>query len=156
MKIKLKSKPVFVPHSIMDSVVDLHAAIDPETGHFICHYFAIAPVQLEIEGELYPGINVGETITVVIGKDAVEAVKNASSPIGITEIGDSVVDGVEVDIDSLALSLSFVKYSSGRISFRKFEEGVIILSEESSKEPPTAILIWRKPKRKEPGSVLTV
>ena len=153
-RIELKGKPVYVPHSVIDGIIDLHAAVDSDTGHLICHYYAIAPVIVEVGGREFPGLNVGEYITVLVGRDAVSAVREASERVGLEGVDGSTPGGA--DKDSLALVLSVIRHTRGPVEFRVFDKGFILVSEGGEGEPPFAAIVWRRKTEKKRDVVLTV
>lgn len=134
--------------------MDLHAAVDPDSGHFMCHYFAIAPVIVEVDGEEYPGLNVGENLTVLVGREPVEAVKRAGEQTALEAVGGE--GAPDVDQDSLALALYYVRHTHGAVRFYRLEGALAVVSEGAEREPPTAVIVWKPRREKRSGAVLTV
>jgi hypothetical protein len=147
-------KPIeYMPHEVMDALVDLHAAIDPESGHFVCHYYAIAPVIVEFEDTLYPGLNIGDNLTVIPASEAAEKVEAAGNKIEVREISPESLG--DVDPDSLYLVMGFLRYARGTASFYRLGDmlGVVVYLSNKKK---VLILISKKRKQEKERHMLTV
>lgn len=156
---RLAGRPRFLSHSLLETLVDLHGAIDPETGHLTCHYYAIAPVIVEINGRSFPGLNVGECMTIVVDPEAAEAAEEESEKISLSELHpEKGVDGRRVDPASLALALSFVRHSNGALKIlapRSSDDSVIIIY-DSGEDDKLTIIIWKCKEKNGKGAILQV
>ncbi len=156
---RLVTKPRFLPHSVMEDLVDLHGAVDPDTGHLICHYYAIAPVIVEIAGRKFPGLNVGECMTIVQGQDAVAAAEEEGERVELSEIdAKGGVNGISVDAASLALALSHVRNAGGKLRLlapRSGEDAVIVVF-DSDGEESIVVIVWKCREKRGAGAVLQV
>jgi len=155
---KIRGKPIYLPHTVMENIVDLHGAIDPDTGHLICHYYAIAPVIVEIGGVDFPGINVGECLTLVPGEKAANKALEEAEPVKIGELDTSKgVDGVRVDPASLALALGYVRYAEGSMKLLvSKDKGSLIVLYEGEGDNKIVLIVWPCKKRESHGAVLQV
>jgi len=72
MPLKLRSTMSSVPDVIMDEALMLHPAVDPDSGHLICHRHDVSAAVLEAGDEPYPALLVGSCLAIVTGKRLVE------------------------------------------------------------------------------------
>ena len=155
---RLRAKPRFLPHTVMENLIDLHGAVDPETGHLTCHYYAIAPVIVEIGGREFPGLNVGECMTIVADPDAARAAEEESDRLSLTEIHpDKGVDGRKIDPASLSLALSYIRNANGtlRILAPRDNRDSIIVVYDGGDEKLT-IIVWKCEEKTGRGAILQV
>ncbi|MCE4625325.1 MAG: hypothetical protein F7C35_05620 [Desulfurococcales archaeon] len=153
--IRVKSKSGYIPHAVMDALVDLHAAVDPDTGHFVCHYYVVSLSIVEIGGKDFPGLNVGENLTVVIGSEAASTVERTGERISIDEVSEGKLSDINVDSDSLAVALNYYRYARGSLAFYRLGDNVALVSKPRQGEP-VVIILWRKKEKRKEGAVLTV
>jgi hypothetical protein len=152
---RIKSRITYITHSVMDGLIDLHAAMDPDSGHFICHYLPFAPVIVEIGDREFPGLNIGEFMTVILDSEAAGIVRNAGEKLSIDKLGEGRVNDIDVDDDSLALLLNFYRYNRGKAEFFILNNNFIAIFEDRQ-GTKIIIILWRRKKRKDDTTVLTV
>ncbi|MET1129155.1 MAG: hypothetical protein ABWW70_07555 [Thermoproteota archaeon] len=99
MVLRLRAEMATVPSQVVEEAMDIHPAIDPETGHPVCHYLSVSAAVLDTGGHPVPAVLVGSCVALVSGREHVARVLEAggASPAGL-ELRDRVgVGGVEVD-----------------------------------------------------------
>lgn len=67
-----------LPYVIIDVLAQMHASIDPDSGHMICHYHEMGAAVLEVEGRELPMLLVGGCLMVTADPAAVEAIESES------------------------------------------------------------------------------
>jgi len=141
---RLVTTPRFLSHAVMEELVDLHGAVDPDTGHLTCHYYALAPVIVEIGGEQFPGLNVGDCMTLVPGEAAVAKAEEEGEPISLAELDPSGgVGGVKVDPGSLAHALAFIKRTDSTMKIlasRGSRDSLMVVFKGSE---PLVVIVWK-------------
>ncbi|MCE4600623.1 MAG: hypothetical protein F7C38_03555 [Desulfurococcales archaeon] len=81
---KINREASYIPHIVIENLMEIHAALDPDTGHIICHYRPIGLTTIELAGEKYPGLRIGDCTTLVTDKEAVEKIIDESQPYPLT------------------------------------------------------------------------
>jgi len=116
--IKVREHPKIVPDTLLDSVAYIHGAIDPDSGHMVCHHYPLGVALLEVDGESVPALSIGECIYLAphpwSSKIASSGVKA-----DIMEVGEeyTIVGGVRVETQSISLILSTLREDRMSISF---------------------------------------
>jgi len=154
---RLVTTPRFLSHAVMEELVDLHGAVDPDTGHLTCHYYALAPVIVEIGGERFPGLNVGDCITIVPGEAAVAKAEEEGDPVSLAEVNPSSgVNGVRVDPGSLAHALAFIKRTDATMKLlapRSTHDSIMVVFKGSE---PLVVIVWKCKEDRSQGALLQV
>ena len=83
-RVKMNKEASYIPHIIIENLMEIHAALDPDTGHIICHYKPIGLTTIELAGGKYPGLRIGDCTTLVTDKEAIEKIMNESQPHPLT------------------------------------------------------------------------
>ena len=152
--VRVKVRGPVIPHGVVDGIIDLHAAVDPDTGHFICHYLAVRPEIVEIGGRDYPGLGVGEGLTVVVGEDAASTVEGSGEEVDLARLASGDLDQAP-DSSSVSLVFALYRYYQGRIrSYRVGEAHAVVVRPE--KGDPVVVLLWPAKKKADGGAILTV
>jgi len=152
--IKLRTKPVYTPHTLFEEIADLHGAVDPDTGHLICHYYPLAPVIVEVDGEAVPGLQVGECLTLVPGQDNVEKIVSATVRAeGIAPEG--------YDTRAIGLALAPLRVQAYQVDVRAPRDGeeplaIIYRPGKPGEGDQYAILVWKCRKDDKRSPVLQV
>jgi len=152
--VRVKKRGPEIPHSVVDGIIDLHAAVDPDTGHFICHYLAVRPEIIELQGEDYPGLGLGDGLTVLVGEGPAGSIEEAGEPVDLALLA-SGEEGKGLDRASLGLVFSFYRYHQGRIRAYRLEGAYAVVVRPDRGEP-VAVLLWPVRKKAGGGAVLTV
>ncbi|MEB2837218.1 MAG: hypothetical protein GSR80_000902 [Desulfurococcales archaeon] len=85
--------------ALLDLVAYLHPAVDPDTGHHVCHRHGLGAAVLRASGRAVPALVVGGCLLLVEGEEPVRAVLGEARPAGLEEWGEerARVGGVLVD-----------------------------------------------------------
>ncbi len=139
--VRVKGKPVYIPEMVWDDVLRLHAAVDSESGHLICHHYAVGLTVASVEGEPLPLLALTDCSFIALGEQAVEALKRRSEEAGLEAFtGDhAVIGGVRVDSVAVAAALSSLRDTRSLVEFRR------LTVEVEGKERPAALVIFRNP-----------
>ncbi|MCE4610605.1 MAG: hypothetical protein F7B17_01375 [Desulfurococcales archaeon] len=78
------SKSQYIPPAVFEAIASIHPAIDPETGHFECHYLPIAPGLLEVGGKSVPAVIAG-CLAVAVIEGEFEGLKEVGGSIAVSE-----------------------------------------------------------------------
>ncbi len=146
-----RGKGFEVSETLLEVLGFLHGAIDPDSGHIVCHHYRLGvfvamaggrPVPLfGIEGCLFVTMGDENTSAIVSGDDAV-SVDSLSITGGSIAVGD-----VKIESYWALLALSFVREMSGSIHMYKLN---LLLDGRSVKA--AGILV--KPKESQPVLVI--
>ncbi|MEB3859600.1 MAG: hypothetical protein LRS43_00150 [Desulfurococcales archaeon] len=142
-----------IPHHILDAIMDLHAAIDPETGHLSCHHYTLGLAVASVKGRVVPLMVVGDCMYVAFGSSSraiIDSVTGSAHVKGIEE-GMAIVGESMVDSSLLSTAITLAREVRSRISFHNIrvrmngrEENLALISIEGKTEEETmAILIGR-------------
>jgi len=151
MAIRLKRDPVYAPHSVFEDLADLHGAVDPDTGHLVCHYFPIAPVIVEAGSSEVPGLQIGECLTLVLGREYTGKILEASRPAG-------KFNPQEYNSRALGYALSLLRTHAYTIRFMLPQDGddpLVLHFAPASKrdgEEDLIVMVWKckRPERQAP------
>jgi hypothetical protein len=142
-----------IPHHILDAIIDLHAAIDPETGHLSCHHYTIGLAVASIGDRVVPMMVVGDCMYVAFGSSSrvIAEMATGSAEVRGIEEGMAVVGDSMVDSSLLSTAISLAREVRSRISFHNIrviiggrEEQLALVSVEGkSDEERLAILIGK-------------
>ena len=148
--IRIRGKPVYAPHTIIEELADLHGAIDPETGHMICHYYPFAPIIIDTEEGVVPGLHIGDCLTLVPGKDNVDKI------IASTTTTNKIPKPTEYNMQALGLALAPLRLQAMEIEVRTPKKGteplVIVYKPDRQSGEQYAVLVWKCKKSKEESS----
>ncbi len=118
-------KKAIIPHIIVDNILELHPALDLDTGHIICHYKQFHTSIVKVDEFEFPAIGIGECMTIIPGDEAYEKVREATAPLKVSTIPPIQLRR-EINSLDLASALSLIS-SNNNIEFRKNSNGEIIL-----------------------------
>ncbi|MCE4627792.1 MAG: hypothetical protein F7C34_01395 [Desulfurococcales archaeon] len=149
---KLRDSPQ-LPPGVVDGLLDLHAAIDVDSGHFICHYYGARPQILRINGTEYPGLGVGDWMSVVVGEEPARAVEESGEE--ATLEGLTRGEPVNVDRASLTLVFNLYRHEGGTIKAVALEGAAAVIV-KPERRPPITVILWEKKPERENRSLLTV
>ncbi|MCE4604448.1 MAG: hypothetical protein F7B20_05740 [Aeropyrum sp.] len=109
--LRIKSQPVFLPDTVWESLIRIHGAVDPETGHLTCHHYPLGLAEASIGNKPVPLLALGECVFVALGSEAVSSIKALGKP-GVLEgfEGDAaVISGVRTPAQPIAHLLSALR-----------------------------------------------
>lgn len=149
---KVRDSPQ-LPPGVVDGLLDLHAAIDVDSGHYICHYYAARPQILRINGSDYPGLGVGDWMSVVVGEEPARAVEEAGEEASLEALTRG--DPINVDKGSLMLVFNLYRHEGGTIRVVALDGAVAVIV-EPERRPPITVILWEKKPERENRSLLTV
>ncbi|BAN90284.1 hypothetical protein [Aeropyrum camini] len=111
MPARIVGKPEYLPDPVWEAVVRLHGAVDPETGHLICHHYPIALQLVETSEGAVPAVMVGDCILVVVGSTYVSRLLTEARESRLEELGadQARVGGVRVPAEAIAHVLSSLR-----------------------------------------------
>ena len=67
-----------LPYILVDVLAQMHASIDPDSGHILCHYHDLGAAVVEVGGREVPMLLVGGCLMATADPAAVEAVEAES------------------------------------------------------------------------------
>jgi len=154
MSIRLKREPVYAPHSVLEDLADLHGAVDPDTGHLVCHYFPLAPVIIDAGGNDVPGLQIGECLTLVLGREYTSKILEASRPAG-------KLNPQEYNSRALGYALSLLRTHAYTIKFMLPHDGddpLVLHFVPASKRDSEdiVVLVWKCKRPEKQSPVLQV
>ncbi|BAA80275.2 hypothetical protein APE_1284.1 [Aeropyrum pernix K1] len=119
MPARIVGKPEYLPDPVWESVIRLHGAVDPETGHLTCHHYPIALQLVETGGGPVPALQVGECILIVAGATYISRLLAEAKDSRLEEIGAdyALVSGVRVSTEVLAHVLSSLRDWKSQVKF---------------------------------------
>ena len=139
--VRVKRKPVYIPEMVWDEVLRLHAAVDGETGHLICHHYVAGLTIVAVNGESHPVLALSDCTFIALGEQAVEALKRNSDEAKLEAFtGDhAVIGGVRVEATAVALAIASTRDTKSLVEFRRLTDEV------EGKERQAAMIIFRNP-----------
>jgi hypothetical protein len=104
-----------IPYQVLEAVAGIHPAVDPETGHFECHYSELRLGSVEVGGERLPAIIVGcLAVTVAVVREE-ELGEPVSAPVTVS--GDWVeAGGARGPREMLRVYSAIASSTSGRVT----------------------------------------
>lgn len=148
-------KTGLLPHAIIENIIDNHPAVDPDTGHLICHYKLIGLALVEVMGENYPALTVGDCIVVVNDPRGVESLKKASDPLETSTLPPSEPGITEFPIYEIAGVMSMLR-DSKRIEVRRLKSGGDYLVFIVEGEYEAAIIVEKCKRPSDTSAILQV
>lgn len=118
---RVRKQPGYLPHSVVENLLGLHPAIDPDTGHILCHYKPFNLGLAEINGNPYPALIVNDCIIIINDNKAVKELIEETIPLKTSMLPPKGEDHEGIPIYELADTLSLLKDYSG-LELRKFKE----------------------------------
>ncbi|MEB3774095.1 MAG: hypothetical protein GSR86_04115 [Desulfurococcales archaeon] len=114
--VRIAGKIKHIPDSILESIAMLHGAVDPDTGHLICHHYPLGLALIEAGGRSMPALGIGECIYLVPPPYADLLVGDARSS-ALEQLGEDTTSmgGAVVDTPAIALVLSVLREEKGSI-----------------------------------------
>lgn len=106
---KIRRKSDYLPHPVIEHVVDNHPAIDPDTGHLLCHYKPIGLALVEVGGETYPALTVGDCVTVVNDPAAIKAITSETEPLETSILPPPDPEYRDIPVHEIASILSALR-----------------------------------------------
>jgi len=154
-EMKVKRKSEYLPHPVIEHVVDNHPAIDPDTGHILCHYKPMGLAIIEVGGETYPALTVGDCVTVTNDPAAIKAIINETEPLETPILPPSSPEYRDIPIHEIASILSALR-DAAMIEVRRPRDArgylVIILRDNYE----VVFIIERCRKHEDKGAILQV
>ena len=116
--LRIRGKPKHIPDSILESIAMLHGAVDPDTGHLVCHHYPLGLAIIEASGRSMPALSIGECIYLVPPPHIDPLVRDANSS-SLEVLGEDTtsIGGAVVDTPAIALVLSVLREEKGSIKF---------------------------------------
>ena len=74
MALRIAAKMDSVPDAILEEAMLMHPAIDPDTGHMVCHHHEVSAAVFDAGGESIPALLVGSCLAIVTGKSLVSRI----------------------------------------------------------------------------------
>lgn len=154
MAVKLKKTVHYIPDSIWESIIRLHGAIDPDTGHLSCHHNPLGLGQIEVSGVNLPVLVVSDCLVLVLGEENVKVLLKVARPAAVEELGpeSTSIGSASASTYHLALVLSLlrefkaqVKIYTVRASREGFEEEVVLLHVREAENMAWGALILKCP-----------
>ncbi len=140
---------VRLPYHLLDAVADMHAALEPESGHLICHYHELGAGVVEAGGVSVPVLLVGSCMGVTAGRRYVEALVSAARP-SPEAVSEALRSPEAVGYVSLALEAIRSMNATAEAYRLPMEEGeaVLLVGRNRGEEAAFIILL---PCRRESG-----
>lgn len=110
MKIKIVERPSHIPDSMLETIAFLHGAVDPDSGHLVCHHYPLGLTLVEAEGSKAPALSIGECIYLVPPPWS-KGIARGAEQARIEFMGSehTMVGKARVDTSSLSLVLSLLR-----------------------------------------------
>ncbi len=67
-----------LPYAVVDVLAQMHASVDPDSGHMVCHYHEVGAAVVEVGGRDVPMLLVGGCLLATADPAAVEAIEAES------------------------------------------------------------------------------
>ncbi len=149
MPLKLQRSRYFeVTQHMMEVLAYQHGAIDPDSGHIVCHQYRLGVTMGYTRKGPVPFLVVENCLLITAGKENVEAVLEDSveaNPITVRS-GKVEVGGIQVDSYWLFAALSYAKDLEGEIYMYKLD-----LERDDGKVKAVAVAV-----RREENAVLVI
>ncbi len=152
-KVRIEAVMQRIPHHILDSIIDLHAAIDPDTGHLSCHHYTLGLAVAKVGESVVPLMVVGDCMYVAFGSSSkiIAGTAAGSANVEGIEEGMAIVGGSTIDASLLSTAISLAREVRSRISFHSInieidgreERYALISVEGKTEEESMAILIGK-------------
>ncbi len=159
MPFRVERRSQYLPHYIVENVLGFHGAIDPDTGHLVCHYYRMAPVTVEVRGTPYPALLVDECIYVVSDPEAVQALIEESTPYNLSKITHEGEAGeVMVEQSLLGMALSVLKEPGMSMEVRRLDgaDGSLLVVYRDKAGSVTAVIVGKCESREDKSTILQV
>ncbi len=125
MAIRVSGRRYFdITHHMMETLAMQHGAIDPDSGHIVCHHYRLGVAVAETPRGPVPVLVVEDCVMVTAGRDNVEALLAGDSVEAGTlsmRSGRVEVGGLPVDSYWMILALSYAKDMEGSIKLYKVD-----------------------------------
>lgn len=89
-----------IDETLLELLSFLHPAVDPDTGHHVCHHHSLGLATLNAGGRRIPALLLGGCAMLVVGEDAVSALLGDASGeerLESMEPPKALIGGVEAD-----------------------------------------------------------
>ncbi len=119
MAVRIMEKPRPIPDSMLEAIAYLHGAVDPDSGHLVCHHYPLGLTLVEAEGVKAPALSVGECIYLVPHPWG-RAIYHGSEEASIRSLGEdhTLVGEARIDTGSVSLILSLLKEEKAGVEVR--------------------------------------
>lgn len=151
-RLRLTGKPVYLPDMAWENVVRLHAAVDGETGHVICHHYPLGVTLIQVGDMPVPALAVSDCTLLVLGEAGVEALVSHCEPAALEEVDDehAVIGGIRVDAQSVAMALASLRDTRSKTRFYTARIDV------DGSERPAAIVTFKNPEGEGAWALLVI
>ncbi len=119
MAVRIAEKPRPIPDSMLEAIAYLHGAMDPDSGHLVCHHYPLGLTLVEAGGAKAPALSVGECIYLV-PQPWGSAIYQGSREASIRALGEdyTLVGEARVDTGSVSLILSLLREEKAEVEVR--------------------------------------
>ncbi len=140
-KARIAGKTQYIPDSIIEGVARLHGAVDPDTGHVVCHHYSLGATAIEVNDSVIPGLIVGECLIIVYGEKHVSLLVGGARQVSLEGFNQdyAVAGDVRVDAAHLALVLSLLRDAKARVTFYTID------LEDDGVEKPALMIVLQDP-----------
>ncbi|AEM39324.1 hypothetical protein Pyrfu_1466 [Pyrolobus fumarii 1A] len=127
----------------LESLAMYHAAIDPDSGHLVCHGYSLQVVTLVVDGNPVPALLIDESLIYTSGSRNVELLVKASSK----KVEHVTIDGNAIVADGIRLSNPWIFHAISMA--RDFKSAptlyIITLKVDEDRESNALMLVYTKP-----------
>ena len=137
------SKSQYIPPAVLEAIAFIHPAIDPETGHFECHYLPIAPGLLEVGGKSVPAIIAGCLAVAVVEEDF-EGLREVT---GSIVVGEDHVEagGAKAPKDLLRVYSALLSAEGVRVGLYRVEPDGVLAVVIKTRNPRESVVVVPAP-----------
>ena len=120
MELTIKRERSFeVTETILEVLGFLHGAIDPDSGHIVCHHYRFGVAAIDVGGKPVPLFSIEGCIFLTAGEENTRLILENSGAVKVEELrisgGNIAVGDVSVESYWALLALSFVRELGGKI-----------------------------------------
>jgi len=149
MPMKIDRKKAFeISESMLEILGFLHGAIDPDSGHIVCHHYRLGVLYAKHENNIIPLFGVENCLFVTAGEENISAIISSDDAVKIETLsvsgGRLTIGDIDVENYWIFLALSFVREIGGKLSFYKL--GLIL----EDKKEVKAVALLAEPKDSTP------
>lgn len=124
--ISISSRKIFeISHSMLETLALQHGAIDPDSGHIVCHHYRLGVALATVGNKAVPLFTIEGCIFITAGRDNVEELLHSTSVVEVDTIslrgGGIEVGDVKLDGYWALLALSFARENGDKLRLFKLE-----------------------------------
>jgi len=120
-----RSRGFEVTETLLETLGLLHGAIDPDSGHIICHHYRFGVFYAKQSGNTIPLFSIEGCLFITIGEKNVEAIVKSNDAVeaGTLSITEGSISIGDVKLESYwaLLALNFIRETGGRFYLYKVD-----------------------------------